>query len=352
MSASPDDLDRLEELLRRMVLIRLTEQYVAKRYPEQAMKCPTHLCVGQEGIAAAFGVASGPADVFLGSYRSHGHYLAKGGSLRPLFAELLGRATGCSAGLGGSMHVVDEGAGFLGSSAIVGGTVPIAAGVAFGFRRRREPRVAVVFFGDAALEEGVVYETVNFAVLHALPLVLVCENNGLAINTPLGVRSASTRLHGRFASLGLAGESVPGSDPLALLHAARRALESARQGSPAFVEAPVTRFASHVGHALSGPVDAWSEAPETAAGACPIARAARDLVAAKRLSLAQLEALRGETQAVVEAAYAAALADPPAQPRSLERASLAGARLASLPRGAAAAAPGEGVDPSRLVNPF
>src|SRR3972149_3648249 len=114
------DTDRLVQVLRQMALIRLTELYIAQRYPEGTMRCPTHLCVGQESVAAVFGVLAHREDAFLGNYRSHGHFLAKGGPLRGLFAEILGVEAGCSGGVGGAMQLIDVDSGFYGSSAIVG----------------------------------------------------------------------------------------------------------------------------------------------------------------------------------------------------------------------------------------
>lgn len=350
-----EDPALLLEILKRMATIRTAEQYVAKRYPEGTMRCPTHLCVGQESTAAVFGTLARKDDAFLGNYRSHGHYLAKGGPLVPLLAEILGKRTGCSGGLGGSMHLHDRESGFYGSSAIVGATVPIAAGIALSMKRRGSDRVAVVFFGDAAMEEGVVYETASFAVLHSLPIVFVCENNGLAINTPLEVRSPAGELWKRFEPLGLRGERVLGADVPALVRAARGSLERARTGTPTFVECTLSRYAAHVGHAIVGPVDAWWQDPASARGSgCPIARLVEDLVAAGTTTLEAVRALREEAQRAVEAAFAEAATHPVPDALAVQASVYAGAPLSTLPTvdRKLGVATGEHREPSRLVNPF
>lgn len=350
------DLSLSLEALRRMALIRLVEMYIARRYGEGTMRCPTHLCVGQESVAGAFGVFARRDDAFFGNYRSHGHFLAKGGSLLELFAELLGRAGGCSGGLGGSMHLVDLSCGFFGSSAIVASTVPLAAGVALSFRRRGAAQVAVVFFGDAALEAGVVYETVNFALLYKLPLILVCENNDLAISTPLELRTASPALHRRFESMGLAGVRVDGCDVGGLMAAARRAFETARSGGgPTFVECMVSRWAAHVGPAVIGPVDAWWQEPRSAEGTCPIARLVSGLVAGGHISLAEVRSMRDEMQDLVERTFAEASRLPLAALENLDDVVFASGLLSALPKSTRGPVGVEGRayrEPSKLVNPF
>lgn len=347
----------MREVLHRMATIRLAELYIARRYPEGTMRCPVHLCVGQESVAAVFGALARREDVFLGNYRSHGHFLAKGGSLVELFGELLGVAGGCSGGLGGSMHVIDREGGFYGSSAIVGSTVPIGAGVAFSFKRRGEGQVAVVFFGDAALEEGVVYETVNFATLHRLPLILVCENNGLAISTALELRTAAPRLWERFESMGLEGVRVDGADPSAMVSVATRAYEKARSGrGPSFVECLVTRWAAHVGHTVSGPVDAWWQAPfADDAKACPLARLAGDLLSGGHVTRSDLKRVRDEIQERVEQAFAQAATLERPEPEVLDRAVYASGLVSVLPVGARdvnTLGTSDYREPSKLVNPF
>lgn len=172
------------DLYRRMLRIRLVEEKIAELYPQGKMKCPTHLYTGQEAVAAGVCAALKEGDHVYGSHRSHGVYLAKGGSISRLFGELVGHPDGCSGGRGGSMHLADEGQGVMGTSAIVGGSIPIAVGDAWSAKLRGEDRVTAVFFGDSAVETGVFHESWNFAQLHRIPVMFICENNGMATATP------------------------------------------------------------------------------------------------------------------------------------------------------------------------
>ena len=165
--------DILKTLYTKMLLVRKVEEKIVELYPEQEMRCPVHLCIGQEAVPVGICANLFPTDYVLSAHRSHGHYLAKGGDLNSMMAELYGKKTGCSGGNGGSMHLVDIDAGFLGSTPIVGSTIPIAVGVAFASVLRKEKRTVAVFLGEAATEEGVFHESVNFAKLKNLPVLLV-----------------------------------------------------------------------------------------------------------------------------------------------------------------------------------
>ncbi|HVX64087.1 MAG TPA: thiamine pyrophosphate-dependent dehydrogenase E1 component subunit alpha, partial [Pirellulales bacterium] len=186
-------------LYRSMLRIRLIEEGIAAHYAEQQMRCPVHLCIGQEAVAAAVCERLDRADQALSTHRAHGHYLAKGGDLRAMLAEMHGKATGCASGMGGSMHLIDLEAGFLGAAPIVGSTIPIAVGVAFGVSMRRERRVVVAFFGEGATEEGAFHEALDFAALKRLPVLFVCENNLYSVYSPLAVRQSQGRKVHRLA---------------------------------------------------------------------------------------------------------------------------------------------------------
>jgi len=183
----------LTALYRDLLRLRLVEEAIAARYSEWEMRCPTHLSVGQEAAAVGVCGALEQRDYVLSGHRSHGHYLAKGGSLRAMMAEIYGKATGCSSGKGGSMHLIDLEAGFLGAVPIVGSTIPIAVGVGLGIQQAQEDRVSVAFFGDGATEEGVFAESLNYAALAKLPVVFVCENNLYSVYSPIDVRQPSER---------------------------------------------------------------------------------------------------------------------------------------------------------------
>ena len=183
----------ISELQASMLRIRLVEESIANKYSEQKMRCPTHLSIGQEAIAV--GVCSNLTneDQVLSSHRAHAHYLAKGGCLNSMLAEIYGKVTGCSKGMGGSMHLIDKSVGFMGSTAIVGNTIPVAVGSALAMKIQEKKSVSCVFFGDAAIEEGVFYESVNFAIIHKLPVLVICENNLYSVYSGLEVRQPKER---------------------------------------------------------------------------------------------------------------------------------------------------------------
>lgn len=346
----------LLKTLRSAARIRAAELLISARYPERKMRCPTHLGLGQEIVPAAFGVLARPEDRFLGTYRAHGHYLAKGGDMTRLFAELLGKPGGCSGGFGGSPHLIAREVNFHGTSAIVGGMAPIAVGVAWKLKRSGGPGVTVVFVGDGALEEGVVTESVNFAALHRLPLLMVCENNRLAVTTPPELRVPNEDLRTRFASYGVPGTRVSALDPEALVAAAAAALADVRAGEgPRYLEVMVSRWATHVGHEWSGPAEGWHGSPEGAAGACPLAAAAAALLGTGAIDRAGLEAIARDASAEAEAAYARAEALPDHSPEaSVESLVYASGALSAMPDGSGADsrrsnAPAEH---DRLVNPY
>lgn len=352
-----EEQENLFKILRCMARIRTVELYIAERYSEEIMRCPTHLCLGQEAPAAVLGALVNQSDIFFGSYRGHGQYLAKGGNLTALFAELLGRAGGCSGGMGGSPHIIDRAVGFYGTTAIVGGHIPIAAGVAMAKRMRHEAGVIVCFLGDAAMEEGVIYETVNLALLYKLPIIFVCENNRQCVTTPLALRTTHEELYKRFEPMGLPSLRVSGTDVSALFNAAQAMLEISRSGQgPAFIECLVERWAIHVGHTYEGPVDAWWQDPFAAeAERCPIARAARTLISEGSLRLDDLARLHTELRTEVKAAFSAAEKLLPPLPDILQNGVYASGLASILPTTIGAAVTGvTGAhdEPNKLVNPY
>lgn len=250
-SVSSSDLLRLYHSLRR---IRRIEEEVARVYPSDVIKSPVHLSIGQEAVSVGVIDVLDTSDVVAGSYRGHAAYLAKGGSLKGMLAEMYGKSTGCAGGKGGSMHLIGPGVNMLGASAVVGTHIPMAAGYALTLKRERRARpsaagrVAVVFFGDGATEEGVFAETLNFAALHQLPLLLVCENNGYAIHTPLEKRWATRRLCERVESYGIPAQLVEDGDVLRIRTLAGRAVAAMRDGGgPQFLECHTYRWREHVG---------------------------------------------------------------------------------------------------------
>lgn len=241
------DLSR--KLLFDMLRIRAVEETIAARYSEQKMRCPTHLSVGQEGVAAAAGAVLRHDDLAVSGHRAHAHYLAKGGDLKAMIAEIYGKATGCSRGKGGSMHLVDESVGFMGSTAIVGGTVPVGVGLAYPMKLKRTDQVACIFLGDAVVETGVFFESVNFAVLKKLPVLFLCENNLYSVYSPMRVRQPQGRaIHQMVAGLGLPAAHGDGNDVRATYEALRSGVEAIRAGGgPRFYEFDTYRWREHCG---------------------------------------------------------------------------------------------------------
>lgn len=236
-------------LLRSLKRIRMVEEAIASRYHEGKMRCPTHLCTGQEAVAAGVGMVLRPDDFAVSTHRSHGHYLAKGGDLKRMIAEIYGKSGGCSSGRGGSMHLVDESCGFMGSTAIVGGTIPVGTGLGFSLKLKETDRVSCVFLGDGAAEEGVFYESANFAALKRLPVLFICENNLYSVYSPLGVRQPTGRkLHELVAAIGVRSLAGDGNDPLEVYQMVSEAVGRIRSGEgPCFLEFATYRWREHCG---------------------------------------------------------------------------------------------------------
>ena len=235
-------------LYRSLYRIRRVEEEVARAYPTDAIKSPVHLSIGQEAVSVGVCAALRPSDIVFGTYRGHALYLAKGGDLNAMVAELYGKATGCARGKGGSMHLIDTAAGVMGTSAVVGTTIANAAGYAYALKTRRSDAVVVSFFGDGATEEGVFAETLNFASLKALPVLFVCENNGYAIHTSQAKRQGRPDIAARAEANGVPADRLDGSDVHTLVARTRNVLEAMRDGcGPHFFEVDTYRLREHVG---------------------------------------------------------------------------------------------------------
>ena len=248
-----DDLDA--RLYRSIYRIRRVEEEVARVYPTDKIKSPVHLSIGQEAVAVAVCDPMRADDVLFGTYRSHAFYLAKGGDLRAMIAELYGKVTGCAKGKGGSMHLIDAAHGVMGSSAIVATTIPHACGYAYAMRYQKRDRAVVSVFGDGAVEEGAFHESMNFAMTKRLPVIFVCENNGYAVNTPFRTRQAKDNVWQRAASYGMPSDRVEDGDVHAMRSKIAAALVELRQGAPGpwFFEFKCYRWKEHV-----GPNDDWN----------------------------------------------------------------------------------------------
>lgn len=308
------------ELFRSMLRIRRIEEALAARYAEQEMRCPMHLCIGQEAIAVGVCEALASHDVVFGNHRAHGHYLAKGGDLNAMVAELYGRSTGCCGGRGGSMHLIDLGAGFIGATPIVGGTVPLAVGAAWAALLKGESRVSVVFFGDGCFEEGVVHESLNFAALHKLPVVFVCENNEFSVYTRLTERQPDRPIYRVAEAHGVGAYCGDGNDVEEVLSIARAAVGNARSGKgPQFVEFKTYRWREHCGPSFDDDLNYRSK-PEIENGLrdCPIAKYETRLTERKAVTPSDRHLFEMEIQEEIEMAFKFALASAKPSPKDAE----------------------------------
>ena len=240
--------EELLALYRDLLRLRLVEETIASRYSEQEMRCPVHLSVGQEASAVGACSPLTERDVIVSTHRSHGHYLAKGGSLIAMLAEIYGRETGCCGGRGGSMHLFDKKVGVLASVPIVGSTIPLGVGAALAFQQRGETRVSMVFMGDAATEEGVFHESLNFASLLNLPVVFFVENNLYSVYTHIRERQPERPLTAYAKAHEIPSIRVDGNDVLVVREAAYEMVERARQNQgPSLIVADTYRWREHCG---------------------------------------------------------------------------------------------------------
>ena len=232
-----------------MYRIRSVEEEISKRYSDGKMRCPTHLSIGQEAVPAAFSEIALKNDFAVSSHRGHAHYLAKGGSLKSMIAEIYGKRTGCSRGKGGSMHLIDLSVNFMGTSAIVGNSIPIGVGLGMSAKTNNTKQVSYIFFGDGAIEEGVFYESVNFAIVKKLPVIFICENNLYSVYSPLSVRQPKNRnIFKMVKAMGANVMQCDGNDVTKVYKILKKATIQTRKGKgPYFLEFSTYRWLEHCG---------------------------------------------------------------------------------------------------------
>ena len=295
-----------ERLYRSLYRIRRVEEEVARAYPMDKIKSPVHLSIGQEAVAVGVCEALRPDDVVFCSYRSHAAYLAKHGDLKQMIAELYGKVTGCAKGKGGSMHIVDAAHGVMGASAVVGTTIPHAVGYAFALKHREKGSVEVSFFGDGATDEGVFYESLNFAALKRLPVIFICENNSYAIHTHQRHRQANLNICDRARSFGIPAERIE-DDVLKVYERSSEAVGVLRAGGlgPFFFECLTYRWKEHV-----GPNEDFHLGYRTREEAEPWMRNDQVKRMGEMLDLEQRERIEQEVEAEIQAAFAFAEASP------------------------------------------
>lgn len=239
--------EKLIELYRTMQTIRKLEFRIADEYKHDEMKTPVHFSIGQEAVSAGACIHLRKDDLVFGTHRFHAQYIAKGGDIRKMVAEMHLKRDGCSSGRGGSMHLIDLEFGIMGSSAIVGGSLPLGTGAALASVLQKSDRVAAVFFGDGAVDEGVFHESLNFASLKKLPVVYICENNLYAINSTLASRQSGA-ICGLAAGYGIPGYRIDGNDVLDVSDCVEKAVDRCRNGlGPTLIECVTYRWKGHVG---------------------------------------------------------------------------------------------------------
>jgi len=300
-------------LYRDMAHIRAVEESIAEHYREQEMRCPVHLSIGQEAAAAGSCAALEKRDYAFSGHRAHAHYLAKGGDLKGMMAEIYGKATGCAGGKGGSMHLIDLEAGFLGSAPIVGSTIAIAAGTAFAAQSRGEDRVTMVFLGEGATETGVFYETVNFAGLKNLPLVFLVENNFFSVYSPMAVRQkGESRIVDIAEAHGIPAQRADGNDVERVYDLTRQAVERARKGDgPSLLEFVTYRWREHCGPNYDNDIGYRTEAEYLAwKERCPVTTYERFLTKEGIATRSDLDATMAKVKADAEAAIQFAKQSP------------------------------------------
>lgn len=238
----------MDHLLKEMLRIRRFEEEISKRYmPELEMRCPVHLANGQEAIAVGVCAHLKKDDWVFPTHRNHHWFLAKGGNMKALAAEMYGKSTGCSGGMGGSMHAIDLDVGLSLSSSIVASNIPVAVGAAWAFKMKGTDQIAVAPFGDGAMDEGVLYESLNFALLHKLPVLFVLEDNGFATHSPKMNRFYGSTAQRIKSGFGMFYRYALRNDPFEIYEEAQPLIERVRAGEPCFLACAVYRWMEHVG---------------------------------------------------------------------------------------------------------
>ena len=297
-----------------MLRIRRVEERIEALYPEDEMKTPIHLCIGQEAVAVGVCAALEKGDYIASNHRGHGHYLAKGGDLNSMIAELYCKNTGCSKGYGGSMHLVDTSVGHIGSSSIVGGGISLATGLSLGIQMRKENRVSVAFFGDGAVDEGAFYESLNFAMLRKLPVIYVLENNQWSVCSHVSSRQIGDNLFLKASPDHLWPRKINGNEVLLVYETASVAVKRARAGEgPSLIQCDTYRISGHAGCAAHDPkgyrapedVEAWKEK-------CPVGNFRKRLLEEAVLSYDEIVSMENTISAEIDAAFAFARKSPTA----------------------------------------
>ncbi len=242
-------LNLQKKLLKDMILTRSLEQMIADNYKDKEIRCPVHLSIGQEAISAGVSHAISKKDIIFSAHRSHSHYLSKGGSIRGLIGEIYGKVSGCAKGVGGSMHLIDLKAGIFGCVPIVGSTIPISVGAAWSNKILKKKSLTVVYFGDGATEQGVFYESLNFARIHKIPILFICENNFYSIYTDYKKRRLKKNNVTDVAkAIGVKSKTFFGNDVEKVYNESKKAVDYIKKNhEPILLEFETYRVYEHCG---------------------------------------------------------------------------------------------------------
>ena len=295
----------------RMLFIRKVEEEIARRYSEQKMRCPVHLSIGQEGAAVGVCSVLEVTDQIVSNHRCHAHYLAMGGNFKAMLAEIYGKASGCAGGRGGSMHLFDNDAGIRASIPIVAGGIPLAGGIALSKKVKDEAGIAVAFFGDGAVEEGVFHETLNFAKVRNLPLLFVCENNQFSVYTGLSERQPDDNMLRYADASGIKNIRVNGSlvgevaDNVQILTDFIR-----KDKAPAFIQIDTYRWLEHcgpngddnLGYRVASETEKWKKR-------CPVALLQEELINKNIITLSALTEISKRLDKTIAEIFETAIKD-------------------------------------------
>ena len=303
MSTDHNQLLKCYELASR---IRAVEETIAKEYSNGEMRCPVHLSIGQELVSAVVGLNQQKQDTVVSSHRAHAHYLAKGGNLHRMIAEIYGKVTGCCKGRGGSMHLIDLEVGFLGSSAIVGNSIPIGVGSGLTHKLNKSDALSFIFLGDGAIEEGSFYESVNFSVVQELPTVYICENNLYSVYTGLNQRQPTERnIYEMVNGMGVKSVKIETINVLDCLNKTTEMIKLARASrKPVFIEYDTYRWLEHcgpndddyLGYRPQGELNKWKEKD-------PVSNLGKILISDYGILDSELQAIHNEIEIEVLAAF-------------------------------------------------
>lgn len=299
-------------LLYRMMKIRLVEERIVSLYPEGEMRCPVHLSIGQEATASGVSEALRKNDLVFGSHRCHGQYIAKGGNLKKMFAEIYGKSTGSCEGLGGSMHLFDIENGLPACAPIVGTTLPIAVGVAWAQKLKKSDVMTVAFLGDATVEEGVFHESLNFSLAKGIPIVFFCENNLYSVYTHLSERQPSRPISDLASGHGAKCFHIDGNNVEVVYETAKEAVQISKETSiPVFIEAKTYRwrehcgveFDNHIGYRTMDEFNEWK-------ARCPIDNYEKKLLSEGLITDSKINELQKEIEIEIDDAVQFAKSSP------------------------------------------